>query len=160
MRVPAQSTCQNCNGSGQLDIWLEIQELRCGQHREPHHARHQPPRGQSGDAPPPGSGTTVEKAEHAAIDLEYFFLEEGYSKYIDYSLDFLKSMWHRREKRQRLSWEQVCSVSRRIGQRSGNRNRVAGHARLLGPACLLNETSFSGIAANNTYVGGHRHDIT
>ena len=44
---------------------------------------------------------------HTVIDLEYFFLEEGYSRYIGDSLDFLKSTWHRREKRQGLSWEQV-----------------------------------------------------
>ena len=65
------------------------------------------------------------RSAHAVIDLEYFFLEEGYSRYIRDSLDFLKSTWHRREKRQGLSWEQVCSVSRRIGKKSRNRKRVA-----------------------------------
>ena len=39
---------------------------------------------------------------HAFIDLEYFFIEEGYSKYIGDSLEFLKSTWHRRAKRQLL----------------------------------------------------------
>ena len=65
------------------------------------------------------------RSAHAVIDLEYFFLEEGYSRYIGDSLDFLKSTWHRREKRQGLSWEQVCSVSSRIVKKSRNRNRVA-----------------------------------
>ena len=62
---------------------------------------------------------------HAVIDLEYLFLKEGYSKYIGDSLDFLKSTWHRREKRHAISCEQGCSVSRRIWKRSRNRNRVA-----------------------------------
>ena len=44
----------------------------------------------------------TEQSAHAVIDLEYFFLEEGYSKYIGDSLEFLKSTWHRRAKRQLL----------------------------------------------------------
>ena len=44
------------------------------------------------------------RSAHAVSDLEYFFLVECYSKYIGESLDFLKSTWHRREKRQGLSW--------------------------------------------------------
>ena len=45
------------------------------------------------------------RSAHAVSDLEYFFILECYSKYIGESLDFLKSTWHRREKRQDLSWE-------------------------------------------------------
>ena len=54
-------------------------------------------------APPP-PWRKQNRSAHAVVDLEYFFLEEGYSRYIGDSFDFLKSTWHRRKKRQRLPW--------------------------------------------------------
>ena len=81
------------------------------------------------------------RSAHAVIDLEYFFTEEGYSKYIGDSLDFINSTWPCSAKRQGLSCEQVCSVSGRIGKGSRTRNRVAW-PREAAWACMSPEGDF------------------